>query len=155
METTLVSLSKKLKYLLLMVGALIIAPAISRAQTTPKYLISGICEVSKNGELYIYLVDEATFKKPMTGVKMIKKAIDLKTNSNKIEFKFDDVPYGSYGIRCFIDTDKNEILNKGMFGPTEPWGMSFKDERPMGFPSFSDISFNLNKPITDLVIQVK
>jgi uncharacterized protein (DUF2141 family) len=156
METTLVSYSGKLKKLLLVAIVMFPLLVITTAfQTQPTFSISGICNVNDEGVLFIYLVDAETFKKPMTGLQKVTQKIVLnKKQPGKIPFTFKGVPKGTYGIRCFIDMDGNNKLNHGFFGPSEPWGMSSK-ERPKGIPSFSDISFKVDKSIENIIIQVK
>ena len=92
------------------------------------YKIEGEILFSGKGKIYIYLVDEKIFKIPLTGLKTIvlePKQEDI--TKKKIPFIFKDVKTGTYGIRCFQDLNGDGKLNRGMFGPSEPWGMSWKD----------------------------
>ncbi len=66
-----------------------------------------------------------------------------------------DISYGMYGIRCFLDKNGNGKLDSGLFGPTEPWGMSFKNGRPFGMPSFNDICFEVKTDKSNIFIEVK
>ena len=71
---------------------------------------------------------------------------------NKVRFSFQNVEKGTYGIRCFQDLNGDGKLNKGMFGPSEPWGMSWKEEKVLRWPGFDKISFEVNSDIKNLRI---
>lgn len=156
MGTTRVFYSEKLNKLLviivLLLFPLLIAVVASQQKT---HTVSGSCYVQDSGVLYIYLVDAETFKKPMTGLQKIVQKVTLEANHpGKIPFSFNGVNTGVYGVRCFIDKDGNGKLNRGFLGPSEPWGMSSR-ERPRGMPSFSDISFKVDKSVENIIIRVK
>ena len=156
-----------MKNFLLCIFMLVIAVYMndSNAQSTidslgnPYYKIEGyihLKEIRKNGNLYILLVTEETFKIPLHSIKkLILKIGEKEIKEKKVSFKFIDIPPGRYGIRCFLDEDGNEKLNKGMFGPSEPWGMSGQGKRPFGWPKFKHIAFNVNKDLMDIRIVVE
>jgi uncharacterized protein (DUF2141 family) len=128
----------------------------SPLQEDETFSINGSCSVYEEGTLYIFLVDEEQFKVPLTGVKeIVVEVSDVKSNGKKINYRFKKVPKGKYGIRCFLDTNGNKKLDKGMFGPSEPWGMSWKKEKPSGYPKFNDISFTVATNIENKNIQIK
>lgn len=119
---------------------------ISKAQSSD-ITISGeiITTLQNKGQIIVFLVDGTTFKTPLTGLDTaIANPID-----RKVYFTFNPCKKGTYGIRCFHDVNSNGILDKGMFGPTEPYGFSWKSDRKFPF-DFSDISFfaDSNKYIT-------
>ena len=58
-------------------------------------------------------------------------------------FVFDQIPPGEYAIAVIQDSNKNGTLDKGMFGPTEPYGFSNDAGCLFGPPSFEDASFEL------------
>jgi uncharacterized protein (DUF2141 family) len=73
----------------------------------------------------------------------------------KIAFSFTNVPEGTYGIRCFQDLNGNKILDRGDFGPVEPWGM-YRPSRPASRgPTFEEIAFKVDNDITDIEIELK
>jgi uncharacterized protein (DUF2141 family) len=84
----------------------------------------------------VFLIDETTFKTPQTGV----DTLILKPIASIVNFTFNSCQKGTYGIRCFQDLNNNGILDKGMFGPAEPYGFSWKFSKKFPF-DFSDISF--------------
>lgn len=135
--------------------------AQSTADTTnhPNYKIGGeiqLKDINKKGNLYILLVTEETFKMPLHCFKKLILPIgDKEINQKTVAFQFSDIPVGKYGIRCFLDEDGNETLNKGMFGPTEPWGMSWQKKKPFGWPKFQHIAFDVNKDVLDIRINVE
>jgi uncharacterized protein (DUF2141 family) len=135
------------------VFCVLLAAAASVISAQGAYTISGTIKCSVAGTLYVYLVDEETFKIPLTGIR--KQIIRIDDNNTNIRFVFEDVAKGKYGIRCFLDKNGNSTLDSGLFGPTEPWGMSFKKERPFGQPSFNDICFEVNADKNNIFIEVK
>lgn len=76
-----------------------------------------------NGKQRVYFIKKLIIE---IGEKKIKK--------KKVSFQFTDIPSGKYGIRCFLNEDGNQKLNKGIFGPAEPWGMSWQGEKASGWP---------------------
>lgn len=126
------------------------------AQPDESYTISGKVLVEDAGVLFIYLVDEQQFKTPLTG---IQTRIDTITQKHLaqgfVAFSFQNIPEGIYGIRVFIDTNNNQKLDRGLFGPTEPWGMSFPGKRKSGIPKFKNISFQVNNDIDEIVIETQ
>ena len=121
-----------------------------------KFTVSGKCIVSEPGELYIFLVDEEAFKIPLTGYKkLVIKVTPNHVVERYIDFSFNALEKGKYGIRCFLDTNNNAKLDKGLFGPKEPWGMSWQgDGYKGGFPKFNDIAFAVNKDINNIKILI-
>ena len=110
------------------------AQSSSDSDDNQVYKVAGeilLKKIKKGGSLYVMLVTEESFKKPLHGLKkMIFKIGDKEIKDKRVSFKFDEIPPGTYGIRCFLDEDGNEKLNKGAFGPSEPWGMSWQGEKP-------------------------
>jgi uncharacterized protein (DUF2141 family) len=56
---------------------------------------------------------------------------------------------------CFLDKNGNSKLDSGLFGPAKPWGMSFKNDKPFGMPSFSEICFEVHADKSNIEIEVK
>ena len=135
---------------------IILINSIGNAQ---EYSIEGSINIKglkKPGILYINLVDEKIFSTPLDGIRKIKMTIDRnKMELPNIRFNFKGLTKGTYGIRFFIDTDKNGKLNKGLLGPSEPWGMSWNRKRPFGWPKFKYISFKITEPITKIEMNVE
>ena len=107
------------------------------------FTLKGNCEITRAGNLYIFLVDEQTSKKAMTGVQELIIKIDSCPKTELIEFSFRNIPKGEYGIRCFLDTNGNGKLDFKLFSAREPWGMSWKNKRKSGIPSVDDYSFTV------------
>lgn len=126
------------------------------AQPNESWTISGKVLVEDSGVLFIYLVDEGQFKIPLSG---IQTRIDTITQRHLeqgfVAFRFQDIPEGIYGIRVFIDTNNNQKLDRGLFGPSEPWGMSFPGKRKSGIPKFKNISFHVDSDIEGIIIDTQ
>jgi uncharacterized protein (DUF2141 family) len=108
------------------------------------FTVSGECQVTEHGLLRVYLVDERSFPVPMSGIQTVTRAVAASgTGKQRIAFTF-SVPRGTYGIRCFLDVNGNGALDRGLLGPLEPWDMSWRNQRPAGFPRFADIAFTVS-----------
>lgn len=109
------------------------------------YSIEGRVKIQNEGSIYIFLVDEDTFSEHNKCIQLITRKITKKEiSNNELLFVFENIKPGRYGIRSFIDSNNNTILDKGLFGPKEPWGMSFSDHKSKVKPKFDQISFVLN-----------
>jgi uncharacterized protein (DUF2141 family) len=117
------------------------------------YEISGRVFISEGGVLHIHLVDEDQFSVPFTGIKEIDITItSAHLESGFVQFSFQEILSGRYGIRVFIDTNGNGRLDRGLLGPREPWGMTWQGKRVSGIPHFKNIAFYLEGDIQDLEI---
>lgn len=115
--------------------------AAAPAHPADLFTVSGECAIMGRGVLYMFLVDERSFPIPMSGIQTVTIPLDASgTETRRVGFAF-TVPQGTYGIRCFLDANGNGGLDRGLFGPMEPWGMSWRVRRPAGFPRFADILF--------------
>lgn len=92
------------------------------------------------GTLYAYLVDEAHFSRPNVGLQ--KRVVEV-TGKGVVRVEFPAVRPGTYGVRCFLDLNGNGKLDRGLFGPTEPWGMSFRGGRPERWPSWDKVKLTV------------
>jgi len=105
------------------------------------YSVQGKMYLSqKGGRLYIFLVDEEHFNIPFTGI----DTLIIRVDKSEIFFCFKKVESGIYAIRCYQDLNENRKLDKGLFGPKEPYGLSWKNRKRFPF-NFNDVSFNVNQ----------
>ena len=119
------------------------------------FSIEGELLFNKTGDIYISLVNEEIFGTPLTGIqKYIIKIGPDEIERNRVAYKFENVAPGVYGIRCFQDVNGNGILDKGTFGPKEPWGMSWQGDKPARWPRFKHICFEVTANITNLKIDL-
>ena len=105
------------------------------------FTISGSIAYKGEEPVYVYLVDEEIAKIPFTGIQTL--VLTPAESGGTLPFSFISITAGTYGIRCFQDTNKNGELDRGMFGPKEPWGMSWQGEKPRKWPRWDDFSFEL------------
>jgi uncharacterized protein (DUF2141 family) len=119
------------------------------------FTVSGECRVTGQGLLHVFLVDERSFSVPMSGIQVATTMLGASgSKAQRVAFAF-AVPQGTYGIRCFLDVNENGGLDRGLFGPVETWGMSWRARRPSGFPRFEDISFAVAGDVTCPVVIVE
>jgi uncharacterized protein (DUF2141 family) len=135
----------------ILIVVIMAVPIIGLAE---QYSISGSVLVKKAGILYIYLVDEEQFSIPLTGIREIRKSLKEK-REQKISFSFSGIPEGDYGIRVYVDANGNGKLDRGLFGPSEPWGMSWQGEPKKGIPQFEDIVFHVECNIENILIDTR
>jgi uncharacterized protein (DUF2141 family) len=125
------------------------------ARSNETVSIKGTILVNEIGTLYIYLVDKKQFKIPFSGIQKKVVRITQKNKAHKIQFAFKGIPPNIYGVRAFLDTNHNKKLDRGLFGPKEPWGMSFHGKRSFGIPSFDDISIDARNSNQKISFTVK
>jgi uncharacterized protein (DUF2141 family) len=135
------------------------AQAKDGSACSPCYQVGGeiiLKEIKKQGDLHVMLVTEESFNKALQGFrKLILKIGQGEIKEKKVPFMFPDIPPGRYGIRCFLDEDGNGKLNRGAFGPSEPWGMSWQGKKPLGWPKFKYIAFDVERDVKDIRIVVE
>ena len=119
------------------------------------YVIEGKIHFKGKGKIHILLVNKDTFSFENEGIyKMILSPSILEEQSGQISFAFKGIKSGTYGIKCYLDKNSNGKLDKGFFGPIDPWGMSWKNKKPFRPPNFKDIEFDLSSNIEDLTIEL-
>lgn len=102
-------------------------------------ILRGKLTMQKSGGcIYIFLIDEEHFEVPNSGL----DTIIVEPGSKELEFEFRELEPGEYALRIFQDLNKNKQLDKGLFGPKEPWALSWRSEKRFP-PRFYDISFTL------------
>jgi len=143
------------KHGVLLALALACCTTVYADYATVTHGVEGDCLVFREGILFVYAVDESGFALPLTGFRELRLRVGhAEAMAGTVHFSF-ALPLGRYGIRCFLDLNGNGRLDRGPFGPTEPWGMSWNVERRFGFPQFEDISFLVDRDIRGLRIEVR
>lgn len=139
---------------LLLCGSFVICPSQVFAQLS-KYTVEGKILFEGTGDIHIFLVTEERFKTPLEGLQELVLEIGPdEIRKKKAFFRLEGVEQGRYGIRCFQDVNGNGKLDKGLFGPSEPWGMSWQRKKPSGWPRFKGIAFEVNSNIRDIRIEL-
>ena len=118
--------------------------------------LKGEISFTKKGAIMISLLTKEEFEgNKGTRFQSIIEAGPEDLKKGKTSFSFTNVPEGTYGIRCFQDLNDNRILDRGAFGPVEPWGM-YRPSRPaFRAPTFEEIAFKVDKDITDIEIELQ
>ena len=139
----------------LLMVALAFGALASADETAGMHEVEGDCLVGREGVLFAYVVDAGGFASPLTGFHELRLRIGpAEAMAGMVHISF-MLPPGRYGIRCFLDINGNGRLDRGPFGPTEPWGMSWNAGRRFGFPRFDDIAFRVGKDIRGIRIEVR
>ena len=89
------------------------APQTTGAALSGTATINGTILFKGEGSLHIYLVDAETFKVPLSGIRKTEiRPTRAERKSGRVRFRFDDIPRGTYGIRCFLDQNGNGRLDR-------------------------------------------
>ncbi|MBU0956748.1 MAG: DUF2141 domain-containing protein [Spirochaetes bacterium] len=109
----------------------------------------------EQGTLRVDLVDQANFGSPERT--FLRQEIHLSNEdlSQPIHVRFTDISPGWYALRAFIDRNEDGRLNPGLFGPSEPWALSWKASPKRGIPQFQDIAFLYTDGITTIRMELK
>lgn len=142
------------KLILLNIFAFIICGSLFADEQV--FNISGKIYFSNKKPIYVYLVDEETSKKPFTGNQtLIITPSNNDISNGYISFQFNNIKPDIYGIRCFQDLNDNKKLDKGLIGPSEPWGLSWNNDRITQWPSFENFNFNVTTDVDNINIKLK
>jgi uncharacterized protein (DUF2141 family) len=138
--------------LLLFMLLFILSIGNSHAQSE-LFTVEGEVLFSETGDIYITLVTEQLFGTPYEGArKSLITVGEEELKAGCVRFRFMGVDAGVYGIRCYQDVNGNGELDRGLFGPSEPWGMSWQQEKPSRWPKFENIAFEVKVDIRDIKI---
>ncbi len=97
-----------------------------------------------SGDLYVYVITAEHMDTPGTGV--AERVVQVETGSAPVALRFAGLAPGAYAVRTFLDTNGNGRLDRGLFGPKEPWALSWRQGAPRSMPpQFMDISFDLRE----------
>ncbi|MCX7788912.1 MAG: DUF2141 domain-containing protein [Spirochaetes bacterium] len=156
---------------LLIVGFLLLWKNISYpfqiyAQTSisQTYTVQGLVLFQGQGAIFVALVDQDSFSEPETGLAHqvlpnpvhTPKGYDDRSGRLTLSFVFEEIPSGTYALIAFLDENGNGRLDSGMFGPTEPWGMSFRTSRPrFRAPRFEEVMFKVPEEIRFFLIELR
>jgi len=125
------------------------------------YTITGDISFKYDGDIYIRictLEEWAEFLRPNYELlvppwKVIKMNSELK-KAEKVSFKLDSIPSGTYVIVAFQDVIKNQKVDYVGLHMDEPWGTYKEDDYLGGRPRWDIVKFNLEKNIGGIKIQL-
>lgn len=73
------------------------------------------------------------------------RAFASKITNGKVEYTFEEVPFGIYAIKCYHDENENGELDSNMLGvPTEDYGFSNNARGSFGPAKYKDAKFVFN-----------
>jgi uncharacterized protein (DUF2141 family) len=126
-------------------GLLLILAVASSSAQEKGYAVEGVIRFTHDGDICVILVQAETFgANGGDARRIVLHPTAEQRKAGAIRFSFTGVLPGEYGVKAFVDRNRNGIHDRNFLGiPVEPWGMSWKTGKPFGFPRFSDISFQL------------
>ena len=121
------------------------------------FTVAGEINFKKQGDIYLRLASEIEFKnrKKESVFQTMISVGSAEIEKGRVSFKFTDVPEGLYVIRSFQDENGNGELDSGLLGPKEPWAMYGLKRPVFKKPKFEEISFEVNRDITDIYFKLK
>lgn len=118
------------------------------------FLVSGtVSNVKKNGILYVNLFTRTGFENESDAD--FSFSLKVNKNSKEVSFVLENVPAGTYALRCFLDKNGNEKIDMGLFGPKEPYGFYREKEKVSRPPKFDELSFKINGDLSSIKIRLK
>ncbi|MEW5735441.1 MAG: DUF2141 domain-containing protein [Thermodesulfobacteriota bacterium] len=132
------------------------AQADPSSSPAPGFSITGTVAFQEKGDIYIRVVTRELFEKDRSGdIKQILKPGPEEGKAGAAGFSFSNVPPGTYAIQAFQDTKKNGALDKGTFGPKEPWG-TYREARPrFRAPRWDEMAFTLDRDLAEVQIRLR
>jgi uncharacterized protein (DUF2141 family) len=139
-----------------MIGILFLILPVLSWVPAEGFTVGGEISFTKTGDLFIQLATEEEFNNDrMPPFALVLRVGPEEMKKGKVPFQFGSVPAGTYAIRCFQDVNENQKLDRGVFGPREPWGV-YRPKRPaFRGPKFEEISFSVARDIVDVLVEVK
>jgi uncharacterized protein (DUF2141 family) len=125
---------------------------------TPHFAVSGTITVHREGVIILRLLNEDNYaenKGQFTPYELTIPVGREELEQKKLSFTIKDVVADRYCIICFLDTNGNGKLDKGLFGPMEPWSIFKKPPVILGRPQFKDVAFNVEMDSTEIEIELK
>lgn len=107
------------------------------------------------GRLRVDLVNEVCFGDPDRPLMRQELLLGDHELSQLITFTFKGLEPGRYALRAFIDRNGDGRLNAGLFGPTEPWALSWSAGMKRSIPRFEDLAFQAAIGITTIQMELK
>ena len=108
------------------------------------FCVNSVVEGSGSGMLHLFLIGEEDMGRKNSGIAVrTRKVVDPANTGWELSFTFTGLSPGEYGIRVYLDTNKNGELDRKGFRPAEPWGFSWVDGPVRGIPRFRDIAFTV------------
>jgi uncharacterized protein (DUF2141 family) len=147
-----------MKYMHALACALLLLSTIPLCAETRTHSVGGTISVGREGTVRLMLYTEETFGRdegrgaPYT---VTLAARGSGSGSVRIPFTVEEVAEGMYCIICFLDTNGNGVLDKGLFGPTEPMSTYRKRAAAIGKPRFTDIAFPVDRDVDDILVELK
>ena len=142
------------KILSFLVSYLLLLSTLGWAQAEG-FTVAGEISFTKTGDLYVRLMTKQEFESDKRSpFGLILKVGPEDIEKGRVSFIFNNVPQGTYGIKCFQDVNGNGKLDIGIFGPREPW-RNYRPKRPIfRAPKFEEIAFRLEKDAIDIQSEV-
>ena len=123
----------------------------------PLFTVSGTITVHQEGVIKIKLLNEAAYAAENAGRTPYEQLIPVgpkELKQKSVSFSIKDVAKDTYCIVCFLDTNGNGKMDRGIFGPKEPIAFIKKQDRLLGKPRFEDLAFLVDKPLADIAIEL-
>lgn len=120
-----------------------------------RYRLSGTIQVNGQGNIMLQLCTASSFDDPTAAPDAFNQVLPVDDSTDEVGFAFEDITAGSYGLRAYLDENKNGRLDMSLMGPTEPWGV-YRSSRPaFRGPSWEEVRFSVQSDRDDLTIALE
>ena len=111
--------------------------------------VAGEVRFKKSAPIFLRLIalDEAK-----TEVVVRERIIELTTDDvarAAVPFEFAGLTPGRYALKCFQDTNGNQKIDIGLFGPKEPWATYRLAKPKLRAPRFEEMAFDAVQDVTN------
>ena len=127
------------------------------ASAGAEHVVAGtISGIEQDGQLFVAIFDERGWEAAPDFQEGFVEGRSYRVESaSSVDFRIDDVPPGTYAVRAFLDTNGNQELDMGMFGPKEPWGVYRATGRIVGPPRFRSLAFEVSSDVRDADFELR
>ncbi|MFO7781235.1 MAG: DUF2141 domain-containing protein [Spirochaetia bacterium] len=121
------------------------------------HVVAGtISGIEEDGELFVAIFDERGWEATPDFQEGFVEGRSYRVESaGSVDFRIDGVPRGTYAVRAFLDTNGNQELDMGMFGPKEPWGVYRASGPIVGPPRFRNLAFEVSSDVKDADFELR
>jgi len=82
------------------------------------------------------------------------KGVSLKIEDKRVDYTFEDIPFGEYAVKYYHDVNSNNKLDVNFLGiPKEPYGFSNDTQGSFKLPNYKKARFLFDKD--GMIIEIK
>ncbi|MFP4566861.1 MAG: DUF2141 domain-containing protein [Spirochaetaceae bacterium] len=135
---------------------LLLVVTVSAAAGAEHVVAGTISGIEEDGELFVAIFDEQGWAAVPDFTEGFVEGRSYRVESgSRVRFRIEGVPNGTYAVRAFLDSNGNQELDMGAFGPKEPWGVYKASGRIVGPPRFDHLAFEVSSDVKDADFELR